>query len=269
MISTSPIKISCVIAAGSVPEAVTRVARRLRARRRRDPARGPDGRAPPDGLMARRPATASASLGATGAVGSTMLEVLAERDFPASEVVAFTSERSAGREVAFGDGRLRVPSALDDSIDGLDLVLSSAGGAVSSEWAPRLVEAGAVVVDNTSFWRMHDDVPLVVAEVNPDALDVPQRDHRQPELLDDADGRRARADPARRGHRADRRLDLPVGLGHRPAGDRRARGTGPRDAPPGRARRGRGLSAPDRVQRPAPGRDLQATATTTRPRSAR
>ena len=109
-------------------------------------------------------------LGATGAVGSTILEVLAERDFPADEVVPLASERSAGRKVAFGDDKLEIRALSDESIQGLDLVLSSAGGAVSSEWAPRIVEAGAVVVDNTSFFRMHDDVPLVVAEVNPDAV---------------------------------------------------------------------------------------------------
>ena len=109
-------------------------------------------------------------LGATGAVGSTILEVLAERDFPAGEVVPLASERSAGRKVAFGDDKLEIRALSDESIQGLDLVLSSAGGAVSSEWAPRIVEAGAVVVDNTSFFRMHDDVPLVVAEVNPDAV---------------------------------------------------------------------------------------------------
>ena len=108
--------------------------------------------------------------GATGAVGSTILEVLAERGFPASEVVAYTSERSAGKEVPFNGTVLECRRLADDAIDGLDLVLSSAGGAVSAEWAPRLVEAGAVVVDNTSYWRMNDDVPLVVVEVNPDAL---------------------------------------------------------------------------------------------------
>ena len=108
-------------------------------------------------------------VGATGAVGGTILEVLADRDFPASEVVAFASERSAGKRVPFAGADLECRPLSDDSIRGLDLVLSSAGGAVSSEWAPRFVEAGAVVVDNTSFWRMHDDVPLVVSEVNPDA----------------------------------------------------------------------------------------------------
>ncbi len=113
-------------------------------------------------------------LGATGAVGSTILNVLAERSFPAAEVVALASERSAGVEVAFGDDTLECRPLSSDAIDGLELVLSSAGGAVSSEWAPQIVDAGAVVVDNTSFWRMHDDVPLVVAEVNPDVLESHQ-----------------------------------------------------------------------------------------------
>jgi aspartate-semialdehyde dehydrogenase len=108
-------------------------------------------------------------LGATGLVGSTILGVLAERDFPASEVVPFASERSAGREIEWNGTALECRPLSDETIQGLDLVLSSAGGAVSAEWAPRLVEAGAVVVDNTSYWRMHEDVPLVVAEVNPDA----------------------------------------------------------------------------------------------------
>jgi aspartate-semialdehyde dehydrogenase len=111
-------------------------------------------------------------VGATGAVGSTILDVLGERGFPASEVVPFASERSAGKRVPFGGSEIECRPLDSDSIQGLDLVLSSAGGAVSSEWAPRFVEAGAVVVDNTSFWRMHDDVPLVVAEVNPDAAEA-------------------------------------------------------------------------------------------------
>ena len=110
-------------------------------------------------------------LGATGAVGSTILEVLAERRFPAGEVVAFASERSAGRTVPYDGSELECRTLTDASIEGLDLAISSAGGAISAEWAPRLVEAGAVVVDNTSYWRMHEDVPLVIPEVNPEALD--------------------------------------------------------------------------------------------------
>jgi aspartate-semialdehyde dehydrogenase len=108
-------------------------------------------------------------LGATGAVGSTILRVLAERDFPAAEVVPFASERSAGRRIEWNGGSLECRPLSEETIQGLDIVLSSAGGSVSSEWAPRFVEAGAVVVDNTSFFRMRDDVPLVVAGVNPDA----------------------------------------------------------------------------------------------------
>jgi len=109
-------------------------------------------------------------VGATGAVGSTMLEVLGERGFPAAEVVPFSSGRSAGRRIPFNGREIECRPLSPESIGGLDLVLSSAGGSVSAEWAPRLVEAGAVVVDNTSQWRMHEDVPLVVAEVNPEAL---------------------------------------------------------------------------------------------------
>jgi aspartate-semialdehyde dehydrogenase len=110
-------------------------------------------------------------LGATGAVGSTILGVLAEREFPAAEVVPFASERSAGKEVEWNGSVLECRPLNEETIRGLDVVLSSAGGAVSAEWAPKLVEAGAVVVDNTSHWRMHADVPLVVAGVNPEAAD--------------------------------------------------------------------------------------------------
>jgi len=110
-------------------------------------------------------------LGATGLVGTTILELLAQRDFPAAEVIPFASERSAGRKLQWNDATLTCRTLSEDSIQGLDVVLSSAGGAISAEWTPRLVEAGTTVVDNTSYWRMHDDVPLVVSEVNPDALE--------------------------------------------------------------------------------------------------
>ncbi len=108
-------------------------------------------------------------LGATGAVGSTILEILAERDFPAAEVVPFASERSAGREIEWNGTTIECRPLSPETIQELDVVLSSAGGSVSAEWAPRLVEAGAVVVDNTSYWRMYEEVPLVVAGVNPEA----------------------------------------------------------------------------------------------------
>ena len=112
-----------------------------------------------------------AVVGATGAVGSTMLEVLHERSFPADEVVPFASERSAGRTIRFGDGSLTVVPLDDETIQSFDIALFSAGSKVSEAWAPRFADAGAVVVDNSSQWRMHEDVPLVVSEVNPDALD--------------------------------------------------------------------------------------------------
>jgi aspartate-semialdehyde dehydrogenase len=112
-----------------------------------------------------------AVVGATGAVGSTMLGVMRERSFAADEIVPFASERSAGRTIDHGDTDLTVVALSEETIQGFDLALFSAGSATSAEWAPRFAEAGAVVVDNSSQWRMHDDVPLVVAEVNPEALD--------------------------------------------------------------------------------------------------
>jgi aspartate-semialdehyde dehydrogenase len=111
-----------------------------------------------------------AVVGATGAVGSTILGVMRERSFPASEIVPFASERSAGRTIDYGHTDLEVQPLSDDSIQDFDLALFSAGGSVSGEWAPRFADAGAVVVDNSSRWRMEEHVPLVVAEVNPDAL---------------------------------------------------------------------------------------------------
>ena len=109
-----------------------------------------------------------AVVGATGAVGSTMLALLAEREFPAGEIVPFASERSAGREL---DGGLAVRPLDDEAIEGFDVALLSAGSGVAREWAPRFAPAGAVAVDNSSLWRMHDDVPLVVSEVNAEAVD--------------------------------------------------------------------------------------------------
>jgi aspartate-semialdehyde dehydrogenase len=110
-----------------------------------------------------------AVVGATGQVGTLMLRLLREREFPAREIVPFASERSAGREL---DGGLVVQPLTDDTIQGFDIAIFSAGGTTSGEWAPRFAAAGAVVVDNSSKWRMHEDVPLVVSEVNPDALDT-------------------------------------------------------------------------------------------------
>ena len=108
-----------------------------------------------------------AVVGATGQVGGVMLRLLRERGFPAREIVPFASERSAGTEL---EGVGVVQPLTDETIRGFDVAIFSAGGATSGEWAPRFAAAGAIVVDNSSKWRMDEDVPLVVAEVNPDAL---------------------------------------------------------------------------------------------------
>jgi aspartate-semialdehyde dehydrogenase len=108
-----------------------------------------------------------AVVGATGQVGTLMLELLRERSFPAREIVPIASERSVGREL---DGGMIVQGLSEETIQGFDLALFSAGGSTSGEWAPRFADAGAVVIDNSSRWRMQEDVPLVVSEVNPGAL---------------------------------------------------------------------------------------------------
>ena len=183
----------------------------------------------------------------------------------------FASERSAGTQGRVRRRRARVPARCpSEAIQGLDLVLSSAGGAVSAEWAPKLVEAGAVVVDNTSYWRMHDDVPLVVAEVNPEALDAPPRDRRQPELLDDADGRRAGADPPRR-RASSGSSSPPTSRSPGPAGGRSRSFATQTHA---RAPRARSRRRPRSIRTGSPSTSCprsrpSRTATTTRPRSAR
>ena len=112
-----------------------------------------------------------AVVGATGNVGREMLAILAERKFPADEVIALASERSAGREVSFGEDKvLRIDDLDGFDFRGVDIVLSSPGARVSARHTPRAVAAGAVVIDNTSHFRMEPDVPLVVPEVNRDAI---------------------------------------------------------------------------------------------------
>ena len=109
--------------------------------------------------------------GATGAVGREMLNVLAERNFPATSVVALASSRSAGNKVPYGDDELVVQEMTRESFRGVNLARFSAGGATSLEYAPHAVAAGCVVVDNSSAWRMDERCPLVVPEVNPHALE--------------------------------------------------------------------------------------------------
>ena len=111
-----------------------------------------------------------AVVGATGNVGREMLTILEERLFPADEVIALASRRSVGVEVSYGDKTLKVKDLETYDFAGVDLVLMSAGGKVSKEWSPRIGAAGAVVIDNSSAWRMDPRVPLVVPEVNPDAI---------------------------------------------------------------------------------------------------
>ena len=111
-----------------------------------------------------------AVVGATGNVGREMLDVLAERNFPADEVVAVASRRSQGVECSFGDKTLKVKALDHFDFSDVDICLMSAGGAVSKEWSPKIAAQGAVVIDNSSAWRMDPDVPLIVPEVNADAV---------------------------------------------------------------------------------------------------
>jgi aspartate-semialdehyde dehydrogenase len=120
--------------------------------------------------MSKKTSYKVAVVGATGAVGETLLTILAERDFPVSELVALASERSAGGEVTFGGKSVVVKDLASYDFDGVDIAFFSAGGAVSREHAPRAAAAGAVVIDNTSEFRYQDDIPLVVSEVNPHAI---------------------------------------------------------------------------------------------------
>jgi aspartate-semialdehyde dehydrogenase len=111
-----------------------------------------------------------AMIGATGAVGETLLSILAERDFPVDELVALASARSAGSRVDFGRKQVTVRDLAGFDFNGIDIAFFSAGGAVSAEHASRAAAAGAVVIDNTSQFRREADVPLVVTEVNPEAI---------------------------------------------------------------------------------------------------
>jgi aspartate-semialdehyde dehydrogenase len=112
-----------------------------------------------------------AVVGATGNVGREMLDILAERAFPADEVVALASRKSQGTECSFGDKTLKVKALDHYDFSDVDICLMSAGGAVSKEWSPKIAAAGGVVIDNSSTWRMDPDVPLVVPEVNADAVE--------------------------------------------------------------------------------------------------
>ena len=111
-----------------------------------------------------------AVVGATGNVGREMLDILEERGFPADEVVPVASRRSQGKEVSFGDRTLKVQALENVDFSSFDLCLMSAGGTLSKEWSPKIGAKGCVVIDNSSAWRMDPDVPLIVPEVNADAI---------------------------------------------------------------------------------------------------
>ncbi len=111
-----------------------------------------------------------AVVGATGNVGREMLSILAERKFPVSEVVAVASRRSLGVEVSYGDRVLKCKALENMDFSDVDICLMSAGGTISKEWSPKIAAQGCVVIDNSSAWRYDDEVPLVVPEVNADAL---------------------------------------------------------------------------------------------------
>ena len=111
-----------------------------------------------------------AVVGATGNVGREMLNILEERRFPADEVIAVASRKSQGTEVSFGDKTLKCKALEHTDFSDVDICLMSAGGSVSKEWSPKIGAQGAVVIDNSSAWRMDSDVPLIVPEVNADAI---------------------------------------------------------------------------------------------------
>ena len=253
MISTSPIKISCVVARRPRARGRARAARRVRAVGRRHdtiPAgaavrgefacmrRVPRAVARRHRRRRHRSCSTSCGAGLPGRRGRPV-RVRALR----------------GPQLEGADAPVR--ALADDTIQGFDLALFSAGGGTSREWAPRFVEAGAIVVDNSSAWRMDDDVPLVVSEVNPDALEGHQGHRRQPELHDDgrdaaAQGAARRLRPARDGGH-----ELPGRRRRGAEGHRRARRPGPgrssQDIDAARQRR-RGRDAPRRARASTPTR---------------
>lgn len=129
--------------------------------------------APPSPAASRSGRTSAlrvAIVGATGAVGQEFLKVLAQRNFPIGELLPLASARSAGKRIEFAGEEHEIRELTAESFEGVNLALFSAGGSISKEFAPIAVEAGAVVVDNSSAFRMSDEAPLVVPEVNPEAI---------------------------------------------------------------------------------------------------
>ncbi len=115
-----------------------------------------------------------AILGATGAVGAELINLLIERNFPVKQLKLLSSPRSAGKKIAFKNQEIEVEAVDENSFDGIDIVLASAGGSTSKKWAETIVSSGAVMIDNSSAFRMDESVPLVVPEINPEAV----KDHQ-------------------------------------------------------------------------------------------
>ena len=112
-----------------------------------------------------------AVLGATGAVGHEIITILEERNFPIENIYALASKRSVGKEVSFGDKVLKVENVENFDFSSVDIAIFSAGSDVSEKWAPIAGDKGCIVIDNTSHFRMDPDVPLIIPEVNPEALE--------------------------------------------------------------------------------------------------
>ena len=121
-------------------------------------------------MLSRKEKYDVAVVGATGAVGRRMLEILEKRDFPLGSLTALASARSVGQKLSFMGGKIEVKELQEDSFKGIDIALFSAGSSISKSYAPIAVNSGCIVIDNSSEWRMVKDVPLIVPEVNPFAL---------------------------------------------------------------------------------------------------
>lgn len=179
-----------------------------------------------------------AIVGASGAVGQEFMNILEESRLPIDELLLFGSERSAGRKYPFRGKELTVRLlAHNDDFCGVDIALVSAGGSTSKEFAETITKHGTLMIDNSSAFRMDEDVPLVVPEVNPeDALNAPPAYYRQPQLHDDSNGRGTQRARKTLAHPPRARSHLPVGQRRRRTGDgrtgRAARGSGKRRRTP-------------------------------------
>ena len=157
--------------------------------------------------------------GATGAVGQLVRQMLEEREFPYESITFLASSRSAGKTLEFKGEQHTIKLLEPDAFDDIDLVIGSTPDDVAAEFVPWAVERGAVVVDESGYHRMLDHVPLVVPEVNPEAIQLPSRNHCQPQLQHDSDGGCDAAASRSVANQTGRRLDLP--------GDQRGRGGRP------------------------------------------